>query len=706
MHRRQIASGLFRQTLVDHSKCRAGRPSLTLEPDGDFSPLLHMVMQSELVHQLAERFSAPSNVKTHGQLMEYKGMVDEWMLNFPPIFALVNPDTSNDKKQAWIEYHRHYNYTMGYMMLLNPFRPHMQEVYTDQSSEEMLDLRRVAIDLTLLLVKVLDNWLKFLTFRDGRFHFIIFSLVDTATVLSNVVVNDKTGTVPRRDDIYRAANLALVLQRKLLFLSESAKVAFRIVQKLVKRMRTGAPLEYIASLEADDRSDGDAARKVLPAPVQVSDHGALMSVPSINPEGPAAPELWDQLAIEPPVEGGVVTRPQYAPNGTELVTSGPHHGVTAPCQCTECTQLAACSPYQMVAPQTIPATDPSGTTSVAVSDPEPTFSYGADAAPLEYISPASLQVATVTSSNYAATTPLNLLATTPAYAESMFPEHTPLVLSDEASFAPPVHAAASPWDYTTPSSSYIAAAPLHVDLVPEHHAYSAAPCFATAPPSTEVIDFATHYTAGALTDYTAATPLYVEPALLSTFNTIPAAEHLAVPSLISAGAAPTHSPMLIPDTSTTYSAYSASTPPFSLTDYTDAGSNTTPKYFYDASTYEPLALNPPSTGYAPSTSHTSPGSYTSLEGYHNPTIVYDTPTSCTGSSIFDTSAFLASPGSYTSPESRGIPEGRSDAPRAEEVWPGARADKKDNAGTSNGTLSYTTPPSDAGNSHVSPRGRQ
>ncbi|KAL7807269.1 hypothetical protein V8C26DRAFT_423898 [Trichoderma gracile] len=234
----QIASGLFRQTLVDHSKCRAGRPSLTLEPDGNFSPLQHMVMQSELVHQLAERFSAPSNVKTHEQLMEYKGMVDEWMLSFPPIFALVNPDTSYDKNHVWIEYHRHYNYTMGYMMLLNPFRPHMQETYTDQSSEEMLELRRVVIDLTLLLVKVLDNWLKFLTFRDGRFHFIIFSLVDTATVLSNVVVNDKTGTVPRRDDIYRAAKLTLVLQRKLLFLSESAKVAFRIVQKLVRRMWT------------------------------------------------------------------------------------------------------------------------------------------------------------------------------------------------------------------------------------------------------------------------------------------------------------------------------------------------------------------------------------------------------------------------------------------------------------------------------------
>ncbi|PKK42283.1 hypothetical protein CI102_14087, partial [Trichoderma harzianum] len=230
----QIASGLSRDTMVDHSMCNAKRPSLTLEPDGEFSPLMHMNMQSDLIHRLAGRFPCPAQIKTRSEVMEYKGMIDEWMRNFPPIFALTNPDTSNDKKQAWIEYHRHYNYTMGYMMVLNPFRPHMALPYTDESSAEELELRRTAVDLTLLIVQVLDNWLKFLTFRDGRFHFIIFSLVDAATVMSNMVLNDKAQTLPRRDDVYRAIKTTLVLQRKLYFLSGSAKLGFRIVQRIVR----------------------------------------------------------------------------------------------------------------------------------------------------------------------------------------------------------------------------------------------------------------------------------------------------------------------------------------------------------------------------------------------------------------------------------------------------------------------------------------
>lgn len=699
---RQIASGLFRQTLVDHSNCRAGRPSLTLEPDGSFSPLLHMVMQSELVHQLAERFSAPSNVKTHEQLMEYKGMVDEWMLSFPPIFALVNPDTSNDKKQVWIEYHRHYNYTMGYMMLLNPFRPHMQKTYTDQSSEEMLELRRVVIDLTLLLVRVLDNWLKFLTFRDGRFHFIIFSLVDAATVLSNVVVNDKTGEVPRRDDIYRAAKLALVLQRKLLFLSESAKVAFRIVQKLVRRMFRGTPPGYMASLKMDDGNDGGDPQEALPPSNQTSDHGALMTIQNIDPEASVAPEFWDQLAVEAPIEGVVdVAASQFASgHNAGTVISGPQHRATAPCHCTECTELATHTQCQTVAPQD--TADASGTTSVAVSYTEPTFSYNADAVPLEYIPPTSSQAATATSPYYAASTPLNLLATTPAYVESMFPEHTSLVSSDEASFAPPVHAVVAPWDYTA-RSSYTVDTPPHVEPTLEHHGHSAASGFAIAPPPTEIIDFATHYTAGAFPDHTAATPLYVEPALLSTYpynNAIPAAEHLAVPNLIHAGAISTPSPLLVPDTST---AYSASTPSLSLTDFTEAGPYTSPESFYDSSAYEPSVLYPSSVGYDASASHTSPASYTSLEGYSNPAAVYDTPASCTASLMFDTSAFLASPESYTSPESHGVTEARSDTITAQEGMPCASADNKDDVGSFHDTLSYTTPPNDTGNPDVSPR---
>ncbi|UKZ54249.1 hypothetical protein TrVGV298_008057 [Trichoderma virens] len=316
----QIASGLCRKTMIDHSACSGKRPSLTLERDGEFSPLMHMNMQSDLIHRLAGRFPSPSQVQTRSEIMEYKDMIDEWMLNFPPIFALVDPDTSNDKRQAWIEYHRHYNYTMGYMMVLNPFRPHMALPYNDKSSEEELELRRIAVDLTLHLVQVLDNWLKFLTFRDGRFHFIIFSLVDAATVLSNMVLNDKTNTLPRRDDVYRTIKTALVLQRKLYFLSDSAKLGFRMVQRIARHLFRKTPKEYLASLGIDSGLNHDDAQPVLSdAPDRTSGGGALMSVQYMDPDDYLGPGLFSAAEI-PDQTSSYEIQPQSALD-TSLVVS-------------------------------------------------------------------------------------------------------------------------------------------------------------------------------------------------------------------------------------------------------------------------------------------------------------------------------------------------------------------------------------------------
>lgn len=219
---------------------------------------MHMNMQSDLVHKLAKRFHSPAKITTPSEVMEYKDMIVEWMQNFPAIFALENPDTSHDEEQTWIEYHRHYNYTMGYMMLLNPFRPHMKQVFERDTPEDRLELRAIAVDMSIRLVKVLDDWITYLTFRDGRFHFIIFSLVDAATTLANVIFNDKAGTAARRDEIYQTLEKSRLLQGKLYCLSQSAKLGFRIISKTFKKVMNTAPAEDYAYLP-DGKDDTEQA---------------------------------------------------------------------------------------------------------------------------------------------------------------------------------------------------------------------------------------------------------------------------------------------------------------------------------------------------------------------------------------------------------------------------------------------------------------
>lgn len=244
--------------------CNVQRPSLTLELDGQFSPLMHMNMQSDLVHKLAERFHSPAKIITPSEVMEYKEIIDEWMRNFPAIFALENPDTSHDEEQPWIEYHRYYNYTMGFMMLLNPFRQHMRQSFEQDTPEEQLELRTIAVNMSIRLVKVLDNWINYLTFRDGRFHFIIFSLVDAATMLADVIRNDKARTATRRYEMYQTLEKSRLLQGKLQCLSKSADKGFRIVHKTFKRLMKDAHKEdYVYLPDGKDDTEQEVLRAAM-----------------------------------------------------------------------------------------------------------------------------------------------------------------------------------------------------------------------------------------------------------------------------------------------------------------------------------------------------------------------------------------------------------------------------------------------------------
>lgn len=671
--------------MVDHSMCNAKRPSLTLEPDGEFSPLMHMNMQSDLVHKLAGRFPCPAQIKTRSEVMEYKGMIDEWMRNFPPIFALTNPDTSNDKEQAWIEYHRHYNYTMGYMMVLNPFRPHMALPYTDESSAEELELRRIAVDLTLLIVQVLDNWLKFLTFRDGRFHFIIFSLVDAATVMSNMVLNDKAQTLPRRDDVYRAIKTTLVLQRKLYFLSSSAKLGFRIVQRIVRHLFRSTPAEYLESLEngdQDDKNNDNTQPTISTAPEQASG-GALMNVQSFDPEAPVSPGLWDLPVTEVPGSASdagtgsqLATYADYGTssynNGATLVPDGNMDNISPHMISKD--QANTSSQDTLAIPATFGSTEPTTST----TDTEP--------ASVDYPSSTSLpSVSSASPSHVTALTPEST-AGTAAHVESTLSGHAPVSPSIYVSAASPgVVTAPSLGPITSASPNYIATTPVYFGPVPTGQV-SDAPLSnisdasmpldntvnaslpwsnivnASLPlnnmagaPLNGALDYSAFYAAGASPTYNAAVPTYIDPAFLSTLSPSRASEYMLAASMPNVGPiaelTPTSISPIFPDTT-----HDTFTPHLPWPDYNDAGLYTTPKSHEPSVEYDITAtFNAPST-YATPSPYSSPEGHASTEHSLNPPTGYDTPSSVFFTTTNTTSDIYTSPSEgYASPENHGAP---------------------------------------------------
>ncbi|KAG6054373.1 hypothetical protein E4U32_006940 [Claviceps aff. humidiphila group G2b] len=236
----QISSGLSRPKIIDRADCDADLPELTLEGH-IVSPLLHMKMQSQLTRQLASRFSAPKNIIAPAEVREYKVIIEEWVGQFPPEYAFENPDTSKDQKCPWLFAHRFYVYTMACLLILNPIRHYMVKKYTLESPEEELMIRKVGIWYSLKLMKTLRLWVDKVYNRDGRLHFIIFSIFDTAAMLCTAVLKDTEHMIANRDEILPAIGDAVDMLKKLNMISKTSKTSYDILERLVRRLPTAVP---------------------------------------------------------------------------------------------------------------------------------------------------------------------------------------------------------------------------------------------------------------------------------------------------------------------------------------------------------------------------------------------------------------------------------------------------------------------------------
>lgn len=231
----QFASGLGRPTIIDHRDVDVKQPTLAMEGYSP-SPLLHMKLQAEAVAILASRFGAPRNVETPQQIQAYLQILEAWMRTFPIEYHTENPDYSRDATHPWAVSHRFYIHTMAYLMVLNPIRAYMAKTYIPSSDPEELKIREIGVHYALKNIKTTGAWTRHVHHKDGRFHFIIFSLFDTATVLSAAIIKDEHYTIPHRANVIAAIDDAVGLLQTINSLSKTATTSYGLLNSIVKRV--------------------------------------------------------------------------------------------------------------------------------------------------------------------------------------------------------------------------------------------------------------------------------------------------------------------------------------------------------------------------------------------------------------------------------------------------------------------------------------
>ncbi|KAF5967199.1 transcriptional regulatory [Fusarium coicis] len=237
----QMSALLSRPLMIDRTCCKVGLPELTLEGTTP-SPLLHLKLQSELIRKLSNRFGSTRNVVESADIQEYQKMLEDWMEKFPPTFDLNNPDYSQDVLCPWILLHRHYIHTMGYSMILDPFRVRLAtSINTKTASEAEVRIRSDGIDYALKLMTALRGFFNHVWPRDAKFHFVIFSIFDTASLYSSILIHDNDGSVPRRQEILDSFDTALDMIKRLRTVAPNFQLYHRILRRLCLKARGKVP---------------------------------------------------------------------------------------------------------------------------------------------------------------------------------------------------------------------------------------------------------------------------------------------------------------------------------------------------------------------------------------------------------------------------------------------------------------------------------
>lgn len=234
----------------------------------------HMKMQSQLTRELSSRFGAPKNIISTQEVQEYKAIIEAWVRRYPKIYDFYEPDMSRDSVHPWIFPHRFYLYTMACLLILNPTRHYMVKSYTKDSPTDELKCRADGLFWSLVLIKTQRKWVDKIHGRDGRLHFIIFSIFDTAAILCTALVKDHANTIENKDDVLHAIAESTAMLKALINISETAKMSHDILYRLTKKLKKPGM--------SKESGDGGRKRTKL-APVPPSQNASSTITASTSP---------------------------------------------------------------------------------------------------------------------------------------------------------------------------------------------------------------------------------------------------------------------------------------------------------------------------------------------------------------------------------------------------------------------------------------
>jgi hypothetical protein len=154
-------------------------------------------------------------------------------------------------------------------------KPYLTRDRRDSLTDNDDEFRKMGIDIALRLLRVSRNLFDHEFPINAKFHMVVFSIFDTATLLCSAIIHDRDHVLPHREEVLSAIDSSVDMLHQLSLTTKLGASSYNFLQKLVQ-----------ASPELSRR----------PIKKRQKQKSSIVPTPSISPPISAPP------TIPPPVE--------------------------------------------------------------------------------------------------------------------------------------------------------------------------------------------------------------------------------------------------------------------------------------------------------------------------------------------------------------------------------------------------------------------
>ena len=215
------------------SKMPPPNPLVDGTDDGRPSPISNLSYQFRLVQAIGSRFGRLSEIRGQQAVQEVLDTIEEWKRQLPVELSMSDPDLSWDDQYRWLPLQRAQLHSFAQMVRLTPLKDFLISPPKTSASK---DLRYSAVQACIDTIDTAMALADVMGPIKVAFHFVIFALFDTSTLICSAIMHEDSQALPHRDRLLDLVRKALAALAAMSSDSISARRSTEILRWLLRRL--------------------------------------------------------------------------------------------------------------------------------------------------------------------------------------------------------------------------------------------------------------------------------------------------------------------------------------------------------------------------------------------------------------------------------------------------------------------------------------